>query len=215
MPKQEFKGKDAYVYLRKKGVPEVAAKAMIANIAVESGYTFDANVKQKGKRNDPAYGLFQFDPRDDGLDKPYQKYLEDKEKTDSMESQLDFFVDSVYGDYKKGREWIGYGNVKKFKEAAATGDVEETTKTFSNKLLNPGVPHLERRVNAAKNIQQYIGTAEDEIQMDAKKASMPMQQDTVQGETLEQALQQVVPRQPQQVNPMAPGLPPQRTGYGL
>jgi hypothetical protein len=156
----DFKGKSVYSHLISKGVPEVAAKAIVANVAVESGYTFDHTVKQKGERTDPAYGLFQFDPRGKGLDKPYQKYLEDTEKSDSMEAQLDFFVDSVYGDYKAGRVHMGAGNVKKFKEAAESGDVTEATKAFSQKLLRPGKPHLDRRVNAAKNIKQYIGEAD-------------------------------------------------------
>jgi len=36
--------------------------AMMANIAVETGYTYDYKTKQKGLRTDPAFGLFQFDP---------------------------------------------------------------------------------------------------------------------------------------------------------
>ena len=156
----KFKGKEVYNHLISKGVPEAAAKAMVANIAVESGYTFDHTTKQKGERKDPAYGLFQFDPRGKGLDKPYQKYLEATDKKDSMEAQLDFFVDSVYGDYKEGRKHMGAGNVNKFKEAAESGDVTEATKAFSEKLLRPGKPHLDRRINAAKNIKQYIGEAD-------------------------------------------------------
>lgn len=161
--KIETKGKEAYKHLRRRGVPEEAAKAMIANIAVESGYTFDPAVKQKSERTDPAYGLFQFDPRGKGLDKPYQKYLEDTQKKDSMEAQLDFFVDTVFGDYQPGKEHMGYGNVQKFKEAVESGNVEEATKQFSSRLLRPGKPHIDRRVNAAKNIGQYIGEGEEEI----------------------------------------------------
>ena len=213
MSNKEPKGKAVYKHLRSRNVPEVAAKAMVANVAVESGYTFDSSVQQKGDRTDPAYGLFQFDPRGKGLDKPYQKYLKDTEKTDSMEAQLDFFVDSVYGNYKPGKEHMGYGNVNKFKKAAEEGDIEKATKEFSSKLLRPGKPHMDRRVNAAKNINQYIGKAEEELQFDKfltadedmraeeEFARMAAQKEPEGGQAVQAAAQMPLEGAPGQMNP--------------
>lgn len=207
------KGQEVYGHLRKRGVPETAAKAMVANIAVESGYTFDPSVKQEGERSDPAYGLFQFDPRGSGLAKVYEKYLEDTDQEDGMEAQLDFFVDSVYGNYKEGREHIGFGNVSKFKEAAADGDLIKATKEFSQRLLKPGKPHLERRINAAKNIKQYIGNADEILEEEEKVKSLGMPEGYEEPPNLEEALRQVVPQVQGQVSPLSPVAAPNKTKW--
>jgi len=143
-------------YLKSKGLSKKEITALMANIAVESGYTFDFTKKQEGKRSDPAQGLFQFDPRDKGLLKIYKQYLTDKEKTDSMESQLDFMVDSLKGNYTKGTEHIGYGNVKKYNKLIKTGNAEDITQFFSNRILNPGKPHMDRRLQAAKDLMPMV-----------------------------------------------------------
>ena len=143
-------------HLQTKGLNAKEIAALMGNIAVESGYTFDPAVTQKGKRSDPAYGLFQFDPRGQGLYKPYQEYLKDKKTEDSLESQLDFMVDSIFGNYKKGKEHIGFGNVNKFKEALKTGTADEAAVAFSNNILRPGKPHIERRVAATNQLLPEI-----------------------------------------------------------
>ena len=143
-------------YLTKKGLSKKEITALMANIAVESGYTFDSAKKQEGERSDPAYGLFQFDPRGKGLSNIYQEYLKDKEKTDSMESQLDFMVESLNKEYKKGTEHIGYGNVSKYNEAVKTGNVEDITKFISNNILRPGKPHMDRRLQAAEDLMPLV-----------------------------------------------------------
>lgn len=141
-------------HLEMRGVPEVGIKAMMANIGVETGYTYDYQTEQKGERTDPARGLFQFDPRGKGLTKPYAEYLESKGIQDSMESQLDFMVESLTGSYEAGRDYIGAGNVKKVEEAFNGDDVVAAVKLFSSKVLRPGKPHLDRRVEEAKKLEE-------------------------------------------------------------
>ena len=141
-------------YLEHKGIGETGITAMMANIGVETGYTYDPKTTQKGERSDPAYGLFQFDPRGKGLSKPYQEYLWSSGREDDMKAQLDFMVDSINGDYEAGRDYIGYGNTLKIKKAFAEGDVVKATKLFSEKVLRPGKPHLDRRVKEAKKLQE-------------------------------------------------------------
>ena len=144
-------------HLAARGVPETGIKAMMANIGVETGYTYDYLTEQKGDRSDPARGLFQFDPRGKGLTKPYGEYLRETEQGDSMEAQLDFMVDSITGKYKAGRDYIGAGNADKIKKAFGEGDVVEATKLFSEKILRPGKPHLDRRVAEAKKLEKLLG----------------------------------------------------------
>ena len=144
-------------HLESKGVPPTGVTAMMANIGVETGYTYDYTTEQKGERSDPARGLFQFDPRGKGLTKPYVEYLKEKGIGDSMESQLDFMVDSITGKHKAGLEYIGHGNAKKVREAFVGGDVVGAIKIFSEKVLRPGKPHLDRRVAEAAKLEKLFG----------------------------------------------------------
>ena len=144
-------------HLESRGIPATGIQAMMANIGVETGYTYDYQTEQKGERSDPARGLFQFDPRGKGLTKPYGEYLKETEQGDSMEAQLDFMVSSITGDYKPGLEYIGHGNAKKVREAFESGDVVEAVKVFSEKVLRPGKPHLDRRVAEAKKLESLFG----------------------------------------------------------
>jgi hypothetical protein len=144
-------------HLEGRGVPAAGVTAMMANIGVETGYTYDYTTEQKGERTDPARGLFQFDPRGKGLTKPYAEYLQEEGREDSMESQLDFMVDSITGEYKAGLEYIGHGNAKKIREAFGDGDVVVATKIFSEKVLRPGKPHLDRRVAEAAKLEKLFG----------------------------------------------------------
>lgn len=146
-----------YRYMKDRGLSDTAIYAMLGNIAVESAYTFDANIEQAGERNDPAYGLFQFDPRG-GLYEPYMNYIETTEDKDpgSIKNQLDFMIDSVQGTYKPGAEYIGFGNVKQVRKAFEGDDVDLATKMFSEKILRPGKPHLDRRIASASTARDLI-----------------------------------------------------------
>ena len=129
--------------------------AIMANIAVESGYTFDYKTKQRGKRTDPAYGLFQFDPRGAGMAKLYQRYLEHRGIEDSMEAQLDLIVDILTRTWKPGVSYVGSGNVSKVLEAAKEGPAP-ATEAFCSHILRPGVPHLDRRLAAIPMVEALM-----------------------------------------------------------
>lgn len=146
-----------YRYMKERGLSDTAIYAMLGNIAVESAYSFDPSIEQQGERKDPAYGLFQFDPRG-GLYKPYMDYVKQTEDQDpaSIKNQLDFMIDSVQGTYKPGAEYMGFGNVKKVNEAFQGDDVEAATKLFSDKILRPGKPHLDRRLASANTARDLI-----------------------------------------------------------
>lgn len=149
----------AYIaeYLESKGLNKKQTLALLANIAVESGYTFSEKTEQKG-RSDPAKGVFQFDPRDKGLLKIYEQYKKDNKKPESLETQLDFMIDSLKGKYKKGTEHIGYGNVRNFNKAATDSTVttSDLTEMFATSILRPGKPHLDRRVKASVDLYPMV-----------------------------------------------------------
>ena len=126
--------------LKAKGYTPTAIAGIMGNIDVETGGTFNFQEKQRGGK---GYGVFQFD----FLNPYYQKYLEKSEKKDSLEAQIDFMHETVYGDEQ---DIIGRGNAKKLRkglEEAKTA--EEAAETFMNIFEKPGVPHLDRRLEAA------------------------------------------------------------------
>jgi hypothetical protein len=127
---------------------------MLANSAVETGGTFDYKQKQRG-RLCPAVGLFQFDPRGKGLHKLYLDYLDHVRSVDSAEQQLNMLVDILFRTWKAGVAYVGSGNVTKVLQAADKSPLE-ATRAFSERLLRPGRPHMERRLAAAEEVLAFI-----------------------------------------------------------
>jgi len=127
--------------------------ALMANIAVETGGTFDYETKQVG-RETPAYGLFQFDPLG-GIYGLYQDYLGYVRGDDSAERQLDMLVDILLMYWPKGVNHVGRGNVRKVLRAAQES-AEKATEAFCDHVLRPGKPHLERRLSAVKDVKALI-----------------------------------------------------------
>jgi len=126
--------------LKEKGYTSTAIAGIMANIDVETGGTFSFQEKQRGGK---GYGVFQFD----FLNPYYQKYLEKSEKKDSLESQIDFMHETVYGNEQ---DIIGKGNAKKLREGLENAKTpEEAAEIFMNIFEKPGVPHLDRRIKAA------------------------------------------------------------------
>jgi len=144
-----------YAHLRKE--PELSDNlivAMLANSAVETGGTFNYKEKQRGRLT-PAIGLFQFDPRGKGLWKLYLEYLDYVRAEDSAERQLDMLVDILFRSWKTGVDYVGSGNVNRVLQAAEIGPLE-ATRAFSERLLRPGKPHMDRRMKAAEEMLAFI-----------------------------------------------------------
>lgn len=155
MTKQEENIKAIYAHLKKEvELPENLIIAMLANIGVETGYTYDYTTKQKG-RKDPAYGLFQYDPRGKGLYSLYMEYLDYTRAEDSMESQLNMMVDILLRVWPTGVQFVGSGNVTKVMRAANMG-ADEATRAFCSLLLRPGKPHMERRLGEIEKVKAVI-----------------------------------------------------------
>lgn len=128
--------------------------AMMANMAVETGYTFDYKIKQKGQRSDPAFGLFQFDPRG-GLAALYRDYLDYRKCDDSAEAQIDMLVDILLRVWKPGVSYVGSGNVSKVLDAAQAGPAP-ATEAFCSHILRPGKPHLDKRLAAISMVESLM-----------------------------------------------------------
>ena len=139
----------AYNYLNKTLNPEASA-ALLGNIYGEnSNFQFDLE-EQGVTRKNKGYGLFQFtdNKKGEGHRKEYFKYLNDTNKDDSIESQIDYVMDNIY----KGIGYdIGAGNREKLREIFKTGTVEEIAKAFHDIFENPKSPEsLDKRINFAE-----------------------------------------------------------------
>lgn len=132
------------------GIPQSAQAALLGNIHVETGGTYDHTTKQKGGR---GYGLFQFDAHN----KPYKAMLKSEKMKDSPDAQMKYFMDTVYGDKQ---DIIGKGVAKQIRTAIETEqDPEALTKMFSTTWFRPGEPHLEKRLEAAR---MYVPAQQEE-----------------------------------------------------
>jgi hypothetical protein len=134
------------------GVSYIHAVAITANIAVETDCKFDPALAQYN--NGPGRGLLQFEPHP-GLGGSLALYADLADcKLDSADCQLEWLVDSLYGSYEDGRQYIGPGNVKQFTD---TTELLEATRVFSEAILRPGKPHMDRRLEAARDLHESRG----------------------------------------------------------
>lgn len=123
----------------------------MGNIHVETGGSFDSTQKQY--RDGPGRGLFQMEPGSGKLDE-YQIWLEKTGRGDTADNQIQFFRDTIY-DPKGirdivGRDVAGFGNARRLREVfESSDDPEEVARAVTELWEKPGVPHLDRRQEAA------------------------------------------------------------------
>mgnify|MGYP003673893138 FL=1 len=115
--------------------------AMLGNIDVETGGTFDFRQKQKGGN---GYGLFQFD-----FHKPfYEEFLQENQLQDGVDSQVRYTYENIYGNKKNV---LGVGNAEDLQDSfASKSDPIELSDDIMNIFLKPGKPHADRRREATR-----------------------------------------------------------------
>ena len=145
-------------YLRGKGYNKKARAGILANIAVETGNTYNPFEQEKGNSK-KGYGLFQLT----GKRKDYNNWMKEnnfnEQTVDNIPMQLEYMHETIYGNElmgtKKGRE-IGGGTASKLQQSFATGTPEEIALSFSNEWEKPGIPHNDRRVKKATELFNII-----------------------------------------------------------
>ena len=120
--------------------PQVAA-AIMGNIDVETGGSFDPMQKQQ---KGPGRGLFQMEGK---MLRAYNKHIADNSLKNTAQSQLDFMSEILSNS---GVYDIGAGHRKALKKAFESGDVDKITSEFSKRVLRPGKPHLDRRLESSR-----------------------------------------------------------------
>ena len=90
------------------------------------------DVKFKG------HGLFQFtdEAENKGHRTEYFKYINNNNKEDSIDSQIDYVLNGIFSKEKFGYD-IGAGNKKKLRDSFTNDNIQDITKTFMRWYENP------------------------------------------------------------------------------
>ena len=126
--------------LRDEGYSDTAVSAIMGNIDVETGGSFSHTQQQEGGK---GYGILQLD-----FQRPYyDTYLKDNNKEDSLNSQLDYFINEI-----NTGSVIGAGNAEQLRNIFGdpNASVEDMTTMLVDRFFKPGKPHLDRRIESAK-----------------------------------------------------------------
>jgi len=208
-------------HLQKRGLRKEAIAAMLANIDVETGGSFDFTQKQtvSGRAGDPetvkggGVGLFQFDDYQKGVGNEswYKEYLEDSGKKDSTESQIDYVLDAIYAESDKDVGWksklkIGKGDLEVLKQYLdTTENPRDIADAFVDRFEKAGIPHSDKRRNrtdkyfkelsSEQNINQNepIQDVGKDIPMKDEKFPMERVQDIPEEKSMYETIKPYVP----------------------
>jgi hypothetical protein len=142
--------------LLSKYFPESAISAILGNIDVETGGTFDHTTEQRGGK---GYGLFQFDDQQGA----YWDWLESTTLRDSPEAQIQFVADAIYNDKYDAEGMftgpldIGGKSRKAIRKAFDEGSAAEIAEVFSKEYERPSKPNMKRRVESAEDFEMFKG----------------------------------------------------------
>jgi len=160
--------KKIYNYMIQKGFTPNAASGIMGNIGVETRYTYDYQKKQE--KGGPGYGLFQFEGNHM---KNYQKFLKDNDAQDSMESQVDYMYDTIYGE-GKNRDDLGYGNAQKIQEVFKSGSIEDASNVFLDKFEKPKNPEASRkdRIRISNEVSEEFMSTQEPMSMEQQPVNI-------------------------------------------
>ena len=108
----------------------------------ETGGTYDYKMEQY---NGPGRGLFMLDPGGDHVNQ-YNMFLDRNKRQDSMEAQLDYFLESIYDTKSPALKSNGFGNARELRKIFEQGTVEEITEAITSRWERPK-DYLNRKQN--------------------------------------------------------------------
>ena len=128
--------------LKKAGWLESDIPALMGNISVETGGTFDPLQQEKDGK---GHGIFQLTGKQL---KDYRKWLGDKE--DTRYTQALFVRENIYGSHGNVPHDIGWRARGMLTDSfGGEGSTEDKTRVFSDVYERPEVPHMDRRIEEA------------------------------------------------------------------
>jgi hypothetical protein len=134
-------------------LPEIGIKGLLGNIDVETGGTFSHTQKQIG--GGTGYGLIQFSSP--GQKEAYFKFVEDNNLQDSIDAQLLY----IKNEFDTGDQ-IGGKNARRLRNIIFDPNLttEQSARAWSDILIQPGTPHMDRRIEASKSAGGFIDMQE-------------------------------------------------------
>ena len=139
--------------LKKLGYSRVARAAILGNIHVETGGTFDHQQKQN---NGNGYGLYQFDFQKKFYMENPDSYLKANKFEDNPFNQTMFMHESI-NQLAPGKHTVNKDMIGQLQRDLQGDDVSTAAVSFSKNYLQPGKPHIERRIDASKTIYEILG----------------------------------------------------------
>ena len=129
--------------------PDNAVAAIMGNIAVETGYTY--NYLEKQSSGGPGLGLFQMETT---MQKRYGRWLSSSGKKNSLESQV-LYMDAELND-NLDEEGIGRGNSKKIRESFKKGTTDQINKLFWKRFERTGTSNASERLKAGNDFNKVL-----------------------------------------------------------
>ena len=150
--------RQVYNKLKEEGLREEAIAGLMGNIHAEND-TFEYQRIEDTEKKEKGYGIFQFTG---GRRKAYENYLNTMGKTDSLDAQIEYTLDTINiipaKEDSKFPKWetndLGYGNRKKLREVFKIGTAEQVANVFLDRFERPKDPEATRkkRVDFANKI---------------------------------------------------------------
>jgi len=128
--------------LKRAGWNTLDIPALMGNISVETGGTFDPLQQEKDGK---GHGIFQLTGKQL---KDYRKWLGDK--VDTRYTQALFVRENIYGSHGNVPHDIGWRARGMLTDSfGGEGSTEDKTRVFSDVYERPEVPHMDRRIEEA------------------------------------------------------------------
>jgi len=136
-------------------LPEIGIKGLLGNIHQETGGTFSHTQLQDEGRSGTGYGLIQFSSP--GQKEAYFKFVENNKLQDSIDAQLLY----MKNEYDTGAQ-IGGTNARRLRNIIVDPNltIEQSARAWSDYLIQPGVPHMDRRIEYSKSAGGFIDMEE-------------------------------------------------------
>ncbi len=135
---------------RKGGLPEHLIKPLLANIGVETAYTFNAETKQK---KGPAFGLNQWETGTVRYNLLNDWMVENKRDINNVQDQVDYMISNFMEESRPNSEenWAGERNRQKVLNSK--GNSKQITTLISDLYYRPKTPHLDRRLETLGHLE--------------------------------------------------------------
>jgi len=156
-----------YIYnkLISKGLSPTAAMGIVANIGVETGYTYNPSTNQQG--GGPGRGIVQWE-KGGRFDTDKINLMDFARSKKSNWNNLGTQIDFIVHELNNHPEFIPLRS-----QLNKAKDITEATQLFLTRYEKAGVSHLDRRLEVGQQLQQRITAAKPTPKKETKEEKKP------------------------------------------